>query len=117
MVRPRISWAGVADGRARPCCARLLPCRTRVISLQLHRASFFSRALHHRDIQTMHTMWAIIALGALALVYGAWATQSLLAAPQGNDKMKEIAAAIQEGAQAYLTRQYTTIAVAGAAIF
>ena len=65
----------------------------------------------------MHTMWAIIALGALALVYGAWATQSLLAAPQGNDKMKEIAAAIQEGAQAYLTRQYTTIAVAGAAIF
>ena len=65
----------------------------------------------------MHTMWAIIALGALALVYGAWATQSLLAAPQGNAKMQEIAAAIQEGAQAYLTRQYTTIAVAGAAIF
>src|SRR5450631_4525971 len=65
----------------------------------------------------MHTMWAIIALGALALVYGAWATQSLLAAPQGNDKMKEIAAAIQEGAQAYLSRQYTTIAVAGVAIF
>jgi len=62
-------------------------------------------------------MWAIIALGALALVYGAWATQSLLAAPQGNAKMQEIAAAIQEGAQAYLTRQYTTIAVAGAAIF
>ena len=65
----------------------------------------------------MHTMWAIIALGALALVYGAWATQSLLAAPQGNAKMQEIAAAIQEGAQAYLTRQYTTIAVAGIAIF
>jgi len=65
----------------------------------------------------MHTMWAIIALGALALVYGAWATQSLLAAPQGNDKMKEIAAAIQEGAQAYLSRQYRTIAVAGVAIF
>ena len=65
----------------------------------------------------MHTMWAIIALGALALVYGAWATQSLLAAPQGNAKMQEIAAAIQEGAQAYLTRQYTTIAIAGAVIF
>ena len=65
----------------------------------------------------MHTMWAIIALGALALVYGAWATQTLLAAPQGTDKMKEIAAAIQEGAQAYLSRQYTTIAVAGATIF
>ena len=65
----------------------------------------------------MHTMWAIIALGALALVYGAWATQSLLAAPQGSAKMQEIAGAIQEGAQAYLSRQYRTIAVAGVAIF
>ncbi len=62
-------------------------------------------------------MWAIVAGGALSLVYGAWATQSLLAAPTGNDRMREIAAAIQEGAMAYLTRQYTTIAVAGAVIF
>ncbi len=65
----------------------------------------------------MHTMWAIMALGALALVYGAWATQSLLALPQGSAKMQEIAGAIQEGAQAYLSRQYTTISVAGLAIF
>ena len=65
----------------------------------------------------MHTMWAIIGLGALALVYGAWAVQSLLAAPQGSAKMQEIAGAIQEGAQAYLSRQYTTIGVAGVAIF
>ena len=65
----------------------------------------------------MDTMWLIIIGGALSLAYGAWATQSLLAAPQGNAKMQEIAAAIQEGAQAYLSRQYTTIAVAGAAIF
>jgi K(+)-stimulated pyrophosphate-energized sodium pump len=65
----------------------------------------------------MQTMWYIMALGALALVYGAWATQSLLAAPQGSAKMQEIAGAIQEGAQAYLSRQYTTISVAGLAIF
>jgi K(+)-stimulated pyrophosphate-energized sodium pump len=63
------------------------------------------------------TMWAIIAGGGLSLLYGAWATQSLLAAPTGNDRMREIAAAIQEGAMAYLTRQYTTISVAGAVIF
>ena len=65
----------------------------------------------------MQTLWYIIGLGALALVYAAWATQSLLAAPQGTAKMQEIAAAIQEGAQAYLSRQYRTISVAGLAIF
>jgi K(+)-stimulated pyrophosphate-energized sodium pump len=65
----------------------------------------------------MSLMWPIIGLGACSLVYGAWAVQSLLAAPAGNDRMQEIARAIQEGAQAYLTRQYTTIGVAGLAIF
>jgi len=59
----------------------------------------------------------VILCGALALVYGGWAIKSLLAADAGNPRMQEIAAAIQEGAQAYLTRQYTTIAYAGAAIF
>jgi len=59
----------------------------------------------------------VILCGALALVYGGWAIKSLLAADAGNPRMQEIAAAIQEGAQAYLTRQYTTIAYAGATIF
>ena len=59
----------------------------------------------------------IISAGVLALVYGVWASRSVLAAPTGNDRMREVAAAIQEGAQAYLNRQYTTIAMAGAAVF
>jgi K(+)-stimulated pyrophosphate-energized sodium pump len=60
---------------------------------------------------------AIILGGALSIVYGIWAIKSVMAADAGNARMQEIATAIQEGAQAYLTRQYTTIAIAGVFIF
>ena len=62
-------------------------------------------------------MWAIIACGLLSLVYGALTVRAVMASDAGTPRMQEIAAAIQEGAQAYLTRQYTTIAIAGAVIF
>ncbi|WKW50856.1 sodium-translocating pyrophosphatase [Rhodomicrobium lacus] len=62
-------------------------------------------------------LWIIIAGGALSILYGALTTRSLLAASSGNARMQEIAAAIQEGASAYLARQYTTIAIVGAVIF
>ena len=58
----------------------------------------------------------VIGAGLLAVLYGVLQTASLLRAPTGSDKMREIAAAIQEGAQAYLRRQYTTIAIVGAVI-
>ena len=60
--------------------------------------------------------WVVFACGLLALVYGVLASRSVLSAPTGNDRMREIAAAVQEGAAAYLNRQYRTIAVVGVVI-
>ena len=58
-----------------------------------------------------------IAAGILGLLYGIVQTMTLMKASTGNDRMREIAAAIQEGAGAYLKRQYTTIAMVGVVIF
>ena len=65
----------------------------------------------------MTALWVIIACGALALVYGGWAIKSVMEADAGSQKMQEISAAVREGAQAYLKRQYTTIAMVGIVIF
>ena len=65
----------------------------------------------------MTTLWVIVGCGVLAILYGIWATSSVMAADAGNARMQEIAAAVREGAQAYLKRQYTTIGIVGAVIF
>ena len=58
----------------------------------------------------------VILSGILSLIYGYWAGNSVLKSNAGNEKMQEISLAIQEGAQAYLNRQYSTIAIVGAVI-
>ncbi|HRE60958.1 MAG TPA: sodium-translocating pyrophosphatase [Micropepsaceae bacterium] len=67
-------------------------------------------------MDTQMMLWLVIGCGALSLLYGAWATSSVMSASTGNDRMREIAAAIQEGARAYLNRQYTTIAFVGVVV-
>lgn len=66
----------------------------------------------------MSTGLAIAVLCAFtALAYGAFTIRWVLAQPDGDEKMRKIAQAVQEGAQAYLNRQYTTIGIVGLALF
>lgn len=58
----------------------------------------------------------VIASGILALAYGAFLARSILSLSTGNEQMQKISAAIQEGARAYLNRQYTTITIVGVVI-
>jgi K(+)-stimulated pyrophosphate-energized sodium pump len=65
----------------------------------------------------MTTLWLIVLCGVLAVIYAIWATRSVLQADPGSARMQEISAAVREGAQAYLRRQYSTIALVGVVIF
>jgi len=66
----------------------------------------------------MTTLISVIILcGFLGVIYGFWASKSVMSADAGNERMQEIAEAIQEGAGAYLKRQYATISIVGVIIF
>ena len=65
----------------------------------------------------MSALWFSIICGGVAIVYGALSVRWILAQPQGNERMREIAGAVQEGASAYLNRQYTAIGIVGVVLF
>jgi K(+)-stimulated pyrophosphate-energized sodium pump len=62
------------------------------------------------------TYWLVIACGVLSLIYAAYASRAVMAAATGSDRMRQIAGAVQEGARAYLNRQYMTIGLVGIVI-
>ncbi|HET6430744.1 sodium-translocating pyrophosphatase [Dyella sp.] len=62
-------------------------------------------------------VWIVLACAVVAILYGGFSARWIMAQSAGNERMREIASAIQEGARAYLNRQYTTIGVVGLVLF
>ncbi|MGD8358292.1 MAG: sodium/proton-translocating pyrophosphatase, partial [Lysobacterales bacterium] len=62
-------------------------------------------------------LWLALGASVVAVIYGLMTTTWVLGKPAGSEKMQSIAAAVQEGAKAYMNRQYSTIAIVGVVLF
>src|SRR3954470_14014696 len=76
-----------------------------------------SRGVPVSSFLSDHGALVAVVCALLAVTYGVFTTRSLLALSPGNETMRGLSAAVQEGAQAYLKRQYTTIGIVGVVLF
>jgi K(+)-stimulated pyrophosphate-energized sodium pump len=83
---------------------------------QFRVAALTSTAIGNIGQMTAVTIFVLVC-GVIAIIYGVVTSRAVLAAPAGTERMQQISAAIQEGARAYLTRQYSTIAIVGVVVF